>query len=737
LRIGALNKIFKRMKGKFTMFKHKKTAAFILAAALCASLTAAPAYSVFAEDSTEAVSAADEEELFASGSYKYSIASDGKVRIEEYTGSEKDVVIPDTLDGKAVAEIGGEAFYDTNAVSVRIPAGVNYIDGNPFLDSYSLKEIIVDDKNETYYSEDGVLYLSRAGKITLMAYPQGKTESSFTVPDNVDEIGVAAIYGTQLAELNISSKVSYVYRHAFSYNSKLTKLDMSACTGLDALGDMAAAGCSALTDLQLPPMLKEINAGSFASCSALAQVDLPETLEKVGQNAFAATAMKSVRIPESVTKLEYCAFGYDENLNPIEDFVVIGKPGSAAQTYCTDADEDYDYKNDFQFLDVSSADLLDDASTFETKTFGEYMYTEKDGGIYILTCSAVTPTIEIPDEIDGKPVTCIYSAAFYQNNASKIVIPDTVSKIGEAAFVNCENLTDLELPPSLKELGNQALAGCIKLEKIEIPESCEIIGDEAFYGCTGIKEFGIKGNSQYFTAEDGVLYNSDKTAVIAYPPKKTDEYYKAPESVSEIKISAFTGNEYLETVDISTVTAVGDYAFENCSKLSSVKFSENIDTIGTCAFYNCNNLKAVRLYNNITEIGAASIGYYYDPNDTENDGDVLVEGFIIYAEENSGGANYAAMNEIQCENDVTKYTDAKAPRATIKIFGYKVEKTFFYVVIGIISAAVLAAAGVITGKAVKKKKRNKSIEELKKSAENKLSKRSESDGGKDDKNEVK
>jgi len=248
------------------------------------------------------------------------------------------------------------------------------------------------------------------------------------------------------------------------------------------------------------------------------------------------------------------------------------------------------------------------------------MYTEKDGGIYILTCSAVTPTIEIPDEIDGKPVTCIYSAAFYQNNASKIVIPDTVSKIGEAAFVNCENLTDLELPPSLKELGNQALAGCIKLEKIEIPESCEIIGDEAFYGCTGIKEFGIKGNSQYSTAEDGVLYNSDKTAVIAYPPKKTDEYYKAPESVSEIKISAFTGNEYLETVDISTVTAVGDYAFENCSKLSSVKFSENIDTIGTCAFYNCNNLKAVRLYNNITEIGAASIGYYYDPNDTENDG---------------------------------------------------------------------------------------------------------------------
>ncbi len=711
------------------MFKPQKTAAFIMSLLICAVSAAAPIYSVSADDEAPESSvyetSAAEESLISSGDYKYSLTSDNNVCIEEYSGSEENVVIPDTIDGLSVKEIGSGAFFESSAVSVHIPSSVDYIYENPFLDASGLKEITADEGNSTFFSEDGILYEKSDSGNILRCYPQGKEGSSFAVPDGVTKIGTAALYSTKLSELTLPDSLGELERHCFSYNQLLKKIDFSG-TAVTEISIMAMAECSTLTEVVFPDSLISIESAAFAGCKALSHVDLPDSLVYIGQNAFAATGLKSVKIPSSVTTIDYCAFGYDENLEPQSDFTIIGTYGSAAQTYCTDSDDEYDYANNFTFIDSANADLYEEAESFEYETSGDYTYAISNGEAYITACVSTDDHIDVPAEFNGIPVTKIYAGAFFQNQASEITLPDSVKSIGSLAFYLCSNLKTLNLPEGLESIDNQAFSDCTSLETLYIPGTCTSIGDEVFLNCSSIREFtaGDSENAAY-SAENGVLYNRDKTVLIAYPPAKTDKSFTAPKSVKEIGTSAFLGALSLEKADISSVITINSYAFEGCSKLSSVKFSKDLELIGEAAFYNCNSLKSVRLYDNIKEIDAVALGYVYgevqnedsssDEESTSSYGDVLLDGFVIYAPEDSGGAGFAQLNDIKCVTN------------TVGLFGYNIEKGFIYGIFGTLAALLLMIIGIITGKKIKKSRSEKETERLKQSVREKLEKKNEAD----------
>lgn len=715
------------------MFRHKKTAAFVLSLLICASCAAAPVVGVYATESVEATSEeisagateeATEEEttetILSSGDFTYEMTNDDTICITGYTGSDTALVIPDELDGIAVTEIGENAFLEGSFTSVHIPAGVEFIYENPFLECTALTEITVDKGNSEYYAVDGVLYWHQEDGDMVSCYPQGKTDQSYTIPDGITKIGVAAIYDTKLEEIKFPSTLEAIERHGVSYNEKLDKIDLSG-TKVSSMGDMTAAYCIDLTEVIFPETLYDIGGAAFAGCKRLNEVELPENLVTIGQNAFAATGLDVVTIPASVIEIGYCAFGYDENLEPMDSFTIIGTTGSAAQTYCTDTDEDYDYANNFTFVDVENADLVLESMGFEYKTSGDYTYAVKDNEVYITACVAVGPTIEVPSEIEGYPVTRIYGGAFFQNQATKIVLPDTVKQLDDIAFYMCTNMKEIVLSPNLEIIENQVFSDCTSLEKIDIPSTVTAIGTEPFIGCTALKEINVTGEGGAYTSEDGVLYSADKSVLIAYPLGKEDKSYTAPDTVKEIMLSAFFGNSYIEKVDISSAITIGDYAFESCTALSSVKLSKDLEIIGEYAFYNCKELKSLRIYNNIQEINSAAIGFYYDANDTTDGGDVAVEGFKLYADEGSGGAQYAEITGLEC---VT---------GTVDVFGYNVHKGFLFGICGVLGAAILAVIGVITSKKIKKSKAEKAEEKLKNDAENTEGKDTENEDENEDK----
>lgn len=620
-----------------------------------------------------------------SGDFSYITDDDKNIHITGCSSSDTEITIPDTIDGLKVTELDSNSFLESSAEKINIPATVEYISAeNPFASCLNMKEFSVDENNEYYCSVDGVLFTKDMKK--LVFYPPKKDSTSYTVPDGVEEIGIAALSETSLTEIKIPDSVNKIGRHAFSFNAELKKIDISQ-TSVEIINLMTFINCTSLDEVLFPETLTEIGLASFMGCEKLTEIVLPSQLESIGQSAFMGTAIEKIRIPEYVTYIGYCAFGYDMDENPNSDFVIIGKANSAAQTYATDTDTEYGIENNFTFITTESADAEEEYLALNPITSGDYDYAVIDGEACITFCVSMNETIDVPDEIDGYKVTSIYKNAFYACEAKRIVLPETVKSIGENAFSSF-------------------------VESITIPGNCvSIDGTEPFLNCSALKEINVtEGGDGTFSSENGVLYNKDKTILLEYPIQKSDKSFTVPKSVTEIGLSAFCYNEYLEDIDLSNTEIIGNYAFEACPNIKSVKFPDNLKVVGTHAFIGNTSLVSVRLPENIETIGDYAFGYQYDAELAKNIADAqssgltsedsetplpfsVIDGFKIYAEKNSLAWQYAQACNIEAVTN------------TAAIGGKNVDKTFLAVTGGAVGAVILAIIGIFTGISIKNRKK--------------------------------
>lgn len=668
------------------MKNHKKTAAFLMGLLLCLGNTAAPVMSGYADDEDE-VSVTEEadtseetaEESEEEAGFRYIVDSAGNATVIGCTLEDKEITVPDTLGGKPVTELATDAFLGCRADKIIIPAGIEYIStDDPFASCLNLKEIEVASDNKEYCSKDGVLFTKDMKK--LAHYPAANERESYTVPDGVEEIGVAGFAESRLKSIKLPSSITTIGRHSFSFCSFLEEIDMSG-TAIDYVDTMAFISDTALKSVKFSDSTLCIGLAAFFGCSKLAEVELPPDIVYIKQGAFQGTALSKVTIPATVEEIGYCAFGYDENENMDESFVIIGTAGTIAQQYCSDSDTEYGYTNNFTFMTVETAAAEEEYKSLDRHAFEDYEYALIDGEAYITVCVSMDDVITVPAEMDGHQIVGLYKGAFVTNEASEIILPEGLKTIGENMFSST-------------------------LKKLTIPGSCEYIeGNEPFVDCAALEEINVSdGEGGAFSSQDGVLYDRDKTTVYAYPRGKQDKKYKAPDSVKEINTSAFCGNPFLEEADLGNVVTIGDYAFETCSKLNKVRFSKNLGTVGYSAFFACPELKSVRLGSKLDYIGDYSFGFLYDEQlalsiqnglSEETDPYSAEKDFTIYTDEDTTAYKYAKACGINVVTNTVGVADANVNRG------------FLYVIIGIIAAAVLAVIGVVTGRSVKKKKASK------------------------------
>lgn len=655
------------------MYRYKKITAFALSTMLCISCIPC---AVHAEENSGGTAVSENgEETVVSGDYTYSPLDSETATIVTCNSTEKIIDVPNEIDGYRITELYKTAFADVPAEIINLPASIEYISAdNPFLQCGNLKEINVDPENENYCSSDGILY-SKDMK-SLIHYPKAKEEESFSVPEGIETIGTGGIYETQLKSISFPKSLAVLKRHSIGFNENITSVDLSN-TALTEIGIMAFVNCTSLSEVKLPSTLEAILLGAFLDCSSLAEIELPENLYSIGQSAFAGTALTEIRIPSTVEEIGYSAFGYDENDEPVENFTIIGESGSSAEKYASDSDAEYNYYNNFSFITTETADARDAYialnPTLSSDGNYEYSVNENDEGI-LVTCVSADVILKVPDEIDGHRITSIYSGAFLACSPDEIIIPEGIVSVGDDCF-----------PETVR--------------KISFPASCsEIQGDEPFIYCYSLEEIDVTEGNQAYSSENGVLYNADKSAVIAYPMAKKDTSYTAPDSLKTVNLSAFYQAVNLKSADISTAERIEPFAFENCTSLETLKLSKELNFVGNYAVYNCPSLQSVRLYDKLETIGDYAFGYLYDetavPDQTtgELQKEIVKEDFKIYAEKDTLAYQYA------------KACGFETVENTVDVSGKNVDKNFLYFLYGACGAVIIAVIGIITGKSVKRKK---------------------------------
>ena len=177
------------------------------------------------------------------------------------------------------------------------------------------------------------------------------------------------------------------------------------------------------------------------------------------------------------------------------------------------------------------------------------------------------------------------------DSLSEIVIPSSVTSIGDWAFYGCRSLSEIVIPSSVTSIGDLAFDNCSSLSEIVIPSSVTSIGDGAFHGCPSLSEIVIP--SSVTSIGDGAFSWCRSLSEIVIPS-----------SVTSIGDEAFHGcNSLSEIVIPSSVTNIGDSAFCGCRSLSEIVIPSSVTSIGNCAFSGCRSLSKIIIPDSVTNIG--------------------------------------------------------------------------------------------------------------------------------------
>ena len=492
-------------------------------------------------------------------------AADHTATVANYDNSTPDIDIPDTVisggQPYTVTAIGYSAFGSLstpiNVSSVFIPATVLSIGDRAFIYCDALTTVTFAENSQLKSIGLGAFWGSEH------AYPRFK---EIKIPDSVETIGNGAFYYCQnLERIALPSALQKLSNATFYGCTALSEVTFPA--SLKTIESSAFSGCRNLSEVKLPASLTAIQSSVFHlcinlktvsydgsleqwnditagndvlgySCPSLVMSDytaqfilvkddpnhpvpdpppktvtitkytgtestviLPSTISswpvtKIGEDAFQDnTTITSVTIPDSVTEIGSNAFAGCTNLTSVH------------------------YAGDWSNLTIQSGNpAVQDAANAPLFDFE----STPDNTAVIVTnykYNGAAADVTIPSRYQGKPVTTIGHAAFFNSAVTSVTIPDSVTSISDEAFINCPKLTNISIPNSVTYIGFSAFSSCTSLKSITLPSSLSFISGALFLGCSQLTTIHIPVSVT--SIGNNAFADCPSLMTVTYPGSKT------------------------------------------------------------------------------------------------------------------------------------------------------------------------------------------------------------------------
>ncbi len=207
------------------------------------------------------------------------------------------------------------------------------------------------------------------------------------------------------------------------------------------------------------------------------------------------------------------------------------------------------------------------------------IYDVSADGTYaeVIGYEGTSTTVIIADEYKGLPIKTIYDNAFENTKIVEVIMPDSVTIIGDYAFENCQSLTSIKISPNVVSIGYSAFSYCNNLK------------------------YSIYDNCKYLASKDNLYFALIETT------NKNHSSYEIHNDAKVIADNAFYDCTRLLSITIPNgIRGIGRYAFNNCDALISVVIPDSVTYMGDRAFEYCENLESVVVGNGITNIDVAT-----------------------------------------------------------------------------------------------------------------------------------
>ena len=384
-------------------------------------------------------------------------------------------------------------------------------------------------------------HVNRYGELTH--YSGGP---SVTIPANVSAISNSAFDNVKVTSFQVNRSNPYFKSiNGALYNKAGTLLirvpsekkgSFQVPNSVKTIENSAFFKCKWITSVTMGNQVKTIRSHAFNRCERLEKITLSDQINTIPFYCFYnCHALESVHFPKNLETVSEGAFSNNYALKNVTLSNGLEEIENSAFSNCTSLTS----------VSLPNRDYI--------------MHSFAFSGCTSLTSASL-----------GGMISEIPSHAFSGcSSLKKVTGVSDIDRIKDSAFKNCSALTTFDFPKGLEEIGNNAFRGCKSLTTISLSKDVESIGSNAFSGAG--QRFVVQAGNEVYSSVNGLLLNKKKTKLIQIPAQKTGEL-TIPDSVKKMATNALC-----------------------YSQISSVVFSDQIETLSKRSFSECPNLRKVTL----------------------------------------------------------------------------------------------------------------------------------------------